>query len=76
MKGKIIKNGEEFLVEYLNNFGIVRTIPVYKPTSDLVEDESVEFEIVDEYSHPKLFYDVALFNGPPSARLINRPSND
>jgi hypothetical protein len=71
MKGKIIKKDKEFLVEYLNTYGIMRTVPVYKPKADLVEDTQVEFEIVDEFSHPKLFADVALFEGMPSARIIN-----
>lgn len=71
MKGKIIKNGEEFLVEYLNTYGIVRTVPVYKPNANLVEGLQVDFEIVDEFSHPKLFADVGLFEGMPSARIIN-----
>lgn len=70
MKGTIVKNGEEFLVEYLNTYGIVRTVPVYKPKADLIEGTQVDFEIVDEFSHPKLFADVALFEGVPHGRIL------
>jgi hypothetical protein len=76
MKGQIkIKEGE-LLVEYLNSFRITRTIPVFKPDREFIEDEQVDFEIVDEFTHPQLFRDVSLFNGPPSARIIKGDAND
>ena len=76
MKGQIKIKDSELLVEYLNSFGITRTIPVFKPDREFTEGEQVDFEIVDEFTHPKLFRDVSLFNGTPSAQIIKCSSND
>jgi hypothetical protein len=76
MTGKIIIKDNEYLVRYSNSYGIDRLIPVIEPNVDLVEGELVDFEIVDEFSHPQLFREVGLFEGVPSAMITKRYGND
>lgn len=73
--GKIVIKSGEYFVEYSTNYGRDREIPVFKPESEFVDGEMVDFEIVDEFTHPKLFRDVPLFDGTPSAMIIKRHSN-
>jgi hypothetical protein len=73
--GKIVLKDEEYFVEYSTNYGRDRQIPVFKPDSEFVDGETVDFEIVDEFTHPRLFIDVPLFEGTDSARIIKRHSN-
>lgn len=76
MTGKIVLKGEEYFVEYSTNYGRDRQIPVFKPDSEFIDGEAVDFEIVDEFTHPQLFRDVPLFDGTESARIIKRHRND
>ena len=73
--GKIVLKDGEYFVEYSTNYGRDRKIPVFKPDSEFVEGEMVDFEIVDEFTHPQLFADVSLFDGTQSAMIIKRHSN-
>ena len=73
--GKIVLKDEEYFVEYSTNYGRDRQIPVFKPESEFVDGEKVDFEIVDEFTHPQLFRDVPIFDGTESARIINRHAN-
>lgn len=74
--GKIVLKGEEYFVEYSTNYGRDRTIPVFKPDSEFINGEKVNFEIVDEFTHPQLFRDVPIFDGIESAKIIKRHIND
>jgi len=70
MRGNIVIEKDEVLVEYLNSYGFSKRIPVFKPTREFKATESVEFDIVDEFSHPQLFTDVGLFEGTAHAMII------
>ena len=72
MEGLIVNKNGEPQVEYLTVYGRTKMIPVFKPDSEFKDGEKVEFEIVDEFTHPQLFRDVALFDGVPSALITNR----
>ena len=74
--GKIVLKGEEYFVEYSTNYGRARIIPVFKPDSEFVDGEMVNFEIVDEFTHPQLFRDVPIFDGIESAKIIKHQIND
>jgi hypothetical protein len=63
MKGLLKHNGKEWVVTYTDF--IDKVIPLYRTD---VEKE-VDFEIVDEFSHEYLFYNVGWGEGPPCAKL-------
>jgi hypothetical protein len=73
--GKIVLKDGEYFVEYSTNYSRDRKMPVFKPEFELVDGEIVDFEIVDEFTHPRLFREVPIFDGIESARIINRHAN-
>jgi hypothetical protein len=73
--GKIVLKGGEYFVQYSTNYGRDQVIPVFKPESEFIDGEKVDFECVDEFTHPQLFLDVPLFDGTESAKIIKRHSN-
>ena len=70
MRGNIVIEKDEVLVEYINSYGFSKRIPVFKPTREFNANESVEFDIVDEFTHPQLFTDVGFFEGTAHALIL------
>ena len=75
-KGKIIKD-DWWSVEYINN-GVKEILKIYNDDLLLFLDEDhgkeVEFEIVDEFSHPELFSRKGWGDGERLAKLKGYPN--
>ena len=76
MTGKIVLKDNELMVEYLNSYGRVKVIPIIQSPSSIKEGQKVEFQSVDEFSHPRLFANVGLFEGLESALIQDHGDND
>lgn len=70
MTGKIVIQNNELMVEYLTRYGRVKVIPIIKAPKSIKEGQTVEFQPVDEFSHPRLFENVGLFEGIESALIL------
>jgi hypothetical protein len=70
MTGKIVIQNNELMVEYLTRYGRVKVIPIIKAPESIKEGQEVEFQSVDEFSHPRLFENVGLFEGTESALIL------
>lgn len=73
MKGNLVRKDNEWVVRYLTENG-EKELPLYHKSnvSNLTEDNTeVHFEIVDEFTHPRLFEDVDFMSGVESAKLID-----
>jgi hypothetical protein len=75
MMGILSNNGKEWVVSY-SDF-MERVIPLYHKDVEKIDimfqpthTQEVDFEIVDEFSHEHLFYNVGWGEGPPCAKLI------
>ena len=75
MIGILSNNGKEWVVSY-SDFR-VRVVPLYHKDVEKIgimfqptHTQEVDFEIVDEFSHEHLFYNVGWGEGPPCAKLI------
>jgi hypothetical protein len=75
-KGKIIKD-DWWSVEYINN-GVKEILKIYNDDLVLFLDEDhgkeVEFEIVEEFSHPELFSKIGWGDGQRLAKLKGYPN--
>jgi hypothetical protein len=74
MKGLLKHNGKEWVVTYTDF--IDKVIPLYRTDVEKIDimfqptfTQEVDFEIVDEFSHEYLFYNVGWGEGPPCAKL-------
>lgn len=82
LKGKLFKEKDSgvWMIRYVDsNVNLmVRELPVYR--ENLTESQKwsmdvgmeIEFEIIDEFTHPKLYENVGLFDGITMAKLIFR----
>jgi len=83
MKGKLFKRSEDkvWMVRYNNPLVVEHPIPTcelpiyYENLNEsdrwsLHENMVVEFEIIDEFTHPELYVGVGLFEGVRLAKLI------
>ena len=75
MTGILSNNGKEWVVSY-SDFR-VRVVPLYHKDVEKIDimfqpthTQEVDFEIVDEFSHEHLFYNVSWGEGQPCAKLI------
>jgi hypothetical protein len=69
--GKIVNRDNELMVEYLTRYGRVKVIPIIKVPESIKEGQTVEFQLVDEFSHPSLFANAGLFEGLTSALILD-----
>jgi hypothetical protein len=76
MTGKIVTKDNELMVEYLTSYGRVKVIPIIQVPDSIKEGQVVEFQPVDEFSHPRLFANVGLFEGLESALISNYGDDD
>jgi hypothetical protein len=76
MIGRIVNKDNELMVEYLTSYGRFKVIPIIKVTDSIKEGQTVEFQSVDEFSHPRLFVNVGLFEGLESALIIEYDNNN
>lgn len=76
MTGKIVNKDNELMVEYLTQYGRTKTIPIIKAPESIKEGHVVDFQPVDEFSHPMLFVNVGLFEGLESALILVDYGND
>jgi hypothetical protein len=74
MKGILFNNGKEWVIKYDTH----KVIPLYYKDDEKVDiqfepthTQEVDFEIVDEFTHQHLFYNVGWGEGSPCAKLIN-----
>jgi hypothetical protein len=75
MVGVVSHDGEKWVISY--NDGIERIVPVYHKDVKSIDEEliktlvsGVNFELIDEFTHPNLFYDVSWGEGTLCAKLI------
>ena len=59
-----------------NKFYWGAVIPIIQAPSSIKEGQKVEFQSVDEFSHPRLFANVGLFEGLESALIQDHGDND
>lgn len=76
MIGKIVNKDNELMVEYLTSYGRFKVIPIIKAPESIKEGQTVEFQSVDEFSHPRLFVNVGLFEGLESALIQDYDDNN
>lgn len=76
MTGKIINKDNELMVEYLTRYGRVKAIPIIKSPDSIKEGQTVDFQQVDEFSHPRLFANAGLFEGTESALILEYDDNN
>jgi hypothetical protein len=76
MIGWIVNKDNELMVEYLTSYGRFKAIPIIKAPKSIKEGQTVEFQSVDEFSHPRLFANVGLFEGLESALIIEYDDNN
>ena len=76
MVGKVISREGRLFVEYLSIGGKAMTLPVISESNEIREGQLVRFDEVDEFSHPRLFEKVGLFEGERSALILNVVKND
>lgn len=77
MVGQIINREDKLFVEYLSIGGRELVIPVIESkVTNLKEGQWVVFDEADEFSHPRLFEKVGLFEGERSALILNLLKND
>ena len=76
MIGRIVNRDNELMVEYLTSYGKFKAIPIINAPESIKEGQTVEFQSVDEFSHPRLFANVGLFEGPESALIIENDNNN
>jgi|Laugrespbdmm15sd_2_1035082.scaffolds.fasta_scaffold289344_1 hypothetical protein len=76
MLGKLNKTKQGWSVTYLDSSNILNELPVYHRDVELIDAISfsqdsteIEFEIIDEFSSPKLFEDVDFMVGVECAKL-------
>jgi hypothetical protein len=76
-KGNLVRKDNEWVVRYQTENG-EKELPLYHKDNGylnalyLTEDNTeVHFEIVDEFTHPRLFEDVDFMSGVESAKLID-----
>ena len=76
MTGKIVNKDNELMVEYLTHYGRTKTIPIIKAPKSIKEGQTIEFQSVDEFSHPRLFANGGLFEGLESALILDYDDNN
>lgn len=76
MVGKLNNIKQGWSVTYLDDSNILKELPVYHRDIELIEAISfsqdsteIEFEIIDEFSSPKLFEDMDFMSGVECAKL-------
>lgn len=72
MKGKLIEikgNWIVFCGQFWGNY--IELFP-NTDTSNLFSGQDVDFEVVNEFTHPELYEDMPLFEGNKYAKLINQ----
>ncbi len=74
MEGLLCHNGKEWIVKYCNIGD--KELPLYYKDAEDVDKivttkfkKTVEFDIIDEFSHPHLFEDVSWGEGSYCAKL-------
>ena len=74
MEGLLSHNGKEWVVKYCHISE--KELPLYHKDVESIDEvfnptftKSVEFEIIDEFSHPHLFEDVSWGDGVYCAKL-------
>ena len=77
MVGLLKYNGDNWVVNYFDI--IEKELPLYykeekeiNKVFNVTFTKEVEFEIVDEFSHPHLFYDIGWGDGIGCAKLIKK----
>jgi hypothetical protein len=72
MKGIIVKTKDSCVIEYeTGTVPLKVTLPIHQ--DDIAQVESgqlVEFIIVDEFTHPQLFYNIGWGDGVTCAKII------
>ena len=75
MVGVVSYDGEKWIVTY--NDGVEKIVPVYYKNVKSIEATwgkklvtGVNFELVDEFTHPDLFYGISWGEGSVCAKLI------
>lgn len=72
MKGKIVITSEgEVMVTSHNQAGIPFFLATFpnEILNDVKNGDEVEFQIVDEFTHPEFYKSVPLFEGPTYANI-------
>lgn len=75
MKGKLLKKETGWIVSYTDVFNLQKELPLYHKdiVSDSTQDSTeIDFEIVDEFTHPELFYGVDFWSGVECAKLLSK----
>lgn len=77
MEGLLSHNGKEWVVKYCHISE--KELPLYHKDAEDIEKvftakftKNVEFEIIDEFSHPELFEDIGWGDGVYCAKLKNK----
>ena len=73
MKGELLKKNTGWVVRYTDVFNLQKELPLYH--NDIVSDSTqdnteIDFEIVDEFSHPELFHGIDFWGGLECAKLL------
>jgi hypothetical protein len=73
MNGIIVKTKGKCVVEYETGSVPLRiSLPLHEHDIDRVESgQHVQFIMVDEFTHPELFYNVGWGDGVTCAKIIN-----
>jgi len=74
MAGKLLKDNKGWFVHYYDSFGAPKEMSVYYKDQDWLcpgdNGKEINFEIVDEFTHPKLFENIGWGDGPACANII------
>jgi len=73
MKGITINTTSGIQVKYIDDYDKLKILPIYNiefGSEKIIDvDSEVEFEIVDEFSHPHLFENVSWGDGYKCAKI-------
>jgi hypothetical protein len=73
MKGIIVKTKDECVIEYeTGTVPLQVSLPIHPDDIATVESgQQVQFIIVDEFTHPELFYNVGWGDGTTCGKIIS-----
>ena len=73
MKGIIVKTKDKCVIEYeTGTVPLKVSLPIHPDDIEqVVQGQQVEFIMVDEFTHPELFYNVGWGDGITCGKLIN-----
>jgi hypothetical protein len=80
MNGKLVTNNNTLAVEYNNSEGVSNILPLHpydqKTFSYNKQSPNIEFDIVDEFTHPNLFHNIGWGDGLKCAKIKTNPLNE